>query len=120
MDRMPPSEGGDAGSIPARSTYKPLSLEEFCHACLAAGGSVFRHKPALCCLVDCLVSRGKGRLVALLCRASRFKNTPEVILAHIIKSLPAEALAVCFLGRLCYCHTSRILTDRAQSSKFQV
>ena len=117
---MPPSEGGDAGSIPAESTEHritktPLSgeflllLKKFGDLGLAAGGRILLYNAALERLVDSFVRRGERRGVAFGAHAHALKRIAERLLAAVVHCLFAQSGAVRLLGRSGYSHTQAIL-----------
>lgn len=86
-----------------------LGLKGLGHGCLAAGGGVFVHQPALKCLVYRLVGGCQGCGIALFGGADTLKSPAEGLAAHVVRGLFAEALAVCFLCRLGNCHARSVL-----------
>ncbi len=125
MDRMPPSEGGGAGSIPAGSTKdanippardfvlwcetRLLRLKHLSDLGLAAGSCCLLEEAALLGLVYRLVGCSERCGVALGGRTGSLKSAPESVFAGVVYHLAAEALAMCLLCGLGNCHGEIVL-----------
>jgi len=83
--------------------------KEFGHCGLAASSRVFVHEAALLGLVYCLVGGGKDLCIALFGVACNLKRLAQAFAAGVVKHLFAQALTICFFGRLGNCHARIVL-----------